>query len=241
MIKTFSRLGDRTQLDSQHSQWWLPQDPLPSQAGLLSFILHSLFLRFVGTVRVRPPTTWEAARLPEPCYDTTIRGDGALSTPGAAQNSTFLRDIVQVVEDRILIFDPEEKDRVRSFQERGFMPPGTKRYKDRRFMFDKVFNHESRQQDVYDATAEPLLKGVIEGYNATVFAYGVRPRSFRSISCSVLICYVLGYRLRQDPYHQWYRRGSWTHLPDYGGPLQENRGAQRGTQRRSHGHIPRDL
>ncbi|KAF9563739.1 kinesin-domain-containing protein [Agrocybe pediades] len=123
-------------------------------------------------VRVRPPTSWEAARLPEPCYDTTFRGDGALSTPGKVVNTATLRDIVQIVDDRILTFDPDEKDRSRAFMERGFMPPGTKRYKDKRFMFDRVFGHEARQQDVYEATAQPLLKGLLDGYNATVFAYG---------------------------------------------------------------------
>ncbi|KAJ8086305.1 tubulin-dependent ATPase kip3 [Marasmius tenuissimus] len=39
-------------------------------------------------------------------------------------------------------------------------------------MFDKVFNWEAQQGDVYEATAKPLLQGVLEGYNATVFAYG---------------------------------------------------------------------
>lgn len=81
--------------------------------------------------------------------------------------------MVQIIDDRILTFDPDEKDKARAFVERGFMPPGTKRYKDRRFMFDKVFNHESHQQDVYEATAQPLLQGILEGFNATVFAYGV--------------------------------------------------------------------
>ncbi|KAF8901672.1 kinesin-like protein [Gymnopilus junonius] len=123
-------------------------------------------------VRVRPPTAWEAARLPEPCFETTLRGDGALSTPGKVVNTSTLRDIVQVVDDRILTFDPDEKDRVKSFMERGFLPPGTKRYKDRRFMFDRVFGHEARQQEVYEATAQPLLRGLLDGYNATVFAYG---------------------------------------------------------------------
>lgn len=80
---------------------------------------------------------------------------------------------MQIVDDRILTFDPDEKDRSRAFMERGFMPPGTKRYKDRRFMFDKVFGHEARQDDVYSATSQPLLAGLFEGYNATVFAYGV--------------------------------------------------------------------
>ncbi|KAG6903349.1 hypothetical protein C0995_013102 [Termitomyces sp. Mi166 len=125
-------------------------------------------------VRVRPPTTWESARLPDPCYDTTIRGDGALSTPGKVpvHHTAPLRDIVQIVDDRILTFDPDEKDQARAFVERGFMPPGTKRYKDKRFMFDRVCGHETRQHEVYEATSQPLLKGLLDGYNATVFAYG---------------------------------------------------------------------
>ncbi|KAF7313586.1 Kinesin family protein [Mycena chlorophos] len=123
-------------------------------------------------VRVRPPTSWEAARLPEPCYDTTIRGEGALSTPRAAISTSSLREVVQIIDDRILTFDPAEKDPSKAFLERGFLPPGTKRYKDKRFMFDRVFNDEAQQQDVYQATAQPLLQGVLDGYNATVFAYG---------------------------------------------------------------------
>ncbi|KIJ70343.1 hypothetical protein HYDPIDRAFT_78727 [Hydnomerulius pinastri MD-312] len=124
-------------------------------------------------VRVRPPTSWEAARLPEPCYDTTIRGDGTLATPGKPVTATApLRDIVQIVDDRILTFDPDEKDKTRAFVERGFLPPGTKRYKDKRFMFDRVFNGEARQEEVYASTAKPLLNGLLDGYNATVFAYG---------------------------------------------------------------------
>ncbi|TRM68417.1 P-loop containing nucleoside triphosphate hydrolase protein [Schizophyllum amplum] len=123
-------------------------------------------------VRVRPPTSWEAQRLPEPCYDTTLRGDGALSTPGRANTSSMLRNIVEIIDDRILTFDPQERDPSKAFMERGFLPPGTKRYKDKRFMFDRVFDHEARQQDVYDSTARPLLKNLLDGYNATVFAYG---------------------------------------------------------------------
>lgn len=78
------------------------------------------------------------------------------------------------MDDRILTFDPDEKDKARAFVERGFMPPGTKRYKDKRFMFDRVFDGETRQEGVYAATAKPLLSGLLDGYNATVFAYGVR-------------------------------------------------------------------
>ncbi|KAI0759930.1 P-loop containing nucleoside triphosphate hydrolase protein [Irpex lacteus] len=125
-------------------------------------------------VRVRPPTSWEAARLPETVTDDTIRTEGAFSTPltkpVASQSS--LRNIVQIVDDRVLTFDPEERNASRAFVERGFLPPGTKRYKDRRFIFDRVFRHDAAQTDVYEGTAKPLLKNVLDGYNATIFAYG---------------------------------------------------------------------
>ncbi|KAH9173407.1 P-loop containing nucleoside triphosphate hydrolase protein [Lactarius sanguifluus] len=124
-------------------------------------------------VRVRPPSSWEAARLPELIYDTTIRGDGALSMPERPSTSySSVREIVQIVDDRILTFDPAEPDQAKAFAERGFIPPGTKRYKDRRFMFDRVFRPDSSQQEVYDATARPLLQRLLDGFNTTVFAYG---------------------------------------------------------------------
>lgn len=72
-----------------------------------------------------------------------------------------------------MTFDPDEKDPSRAFVERGFVPPGTKRYKDRRFIFDRVFGHNAVQEDVYRDTAKPLLRNLLDGYNATIFAYGV--------------------------------------------------------------------
>ncbi|KZV65810.1 kinesin-domain-containing protein [Peniophora sp. CONT] len=124
-------------------------------------------------VRVRPPTAYESTRLPEAVYDTTIRGDGTLSAPiRPVASMSSVREIVQVVDDRILTFDPVETDQARAFVERGFVPPGSKRYKDKRFMFDRVFRYDASQQDVYDGTARPLLNNLLDGFNATVFAYG---------------------------------------------------------------------
>ncbi|KAH9998345.1 kinesin-domain-containing protein [Russula vinacea] len=124
-------------------------------------------------VRVRPPSAREAARLPDLVYDTTIRGDGALSIPERPSTSySSVREVVQVVDDRILTFDPAEPDQAKAFVERGFLPPGTKRYKDRRFMFDKVYRPDASQQEVYDTTARPLLQRLLDGFNTTAFAYG---------------------------------------------------------------------
>ncbi|XP_020621415.1 kinesin-like protein KIF27 [Orbicella faveolata] len=44
--------------------------------------------------------------------------------------------------------------------------------KDRGFTFDYVFPPKTTQADVYDKCVEPLVKSCMEGYNATVFAYG---------------------------------------------------------------------
>ncbi|XP_032811281.1 kinesin-like protein KIF3A isoform X1 [Petromyzon marinus] len=40
------------------------------------------------------------------------------------------------------------------------------------FTFDTVFGTESKQVDVYNLTARPIVDSVLEGYNGTIFAYG---------------------------------------------------------------------
>lgn len=126
-----------------------------------------------SAVRVRPPNAWESARLPDLNLEPSFRTDGALSSPVKTTSTGCLTEVVKVIDDRILMFDPDQKDRTRAFVERGFLPPGTKRYKDKRFMFDHVFDRYASQMDVYDTTARPLLNKLLDGYNATVFAYGV--------------------------------------------------------------------
>ncbi|KAF6017971.1 KIF3A [Bugula neritina] len=40
------------------------------------------------------------------------------------------------------------------------------------FTFDNVFGPDSKQADVYNEIARPLVNSVLEGYNGTIFAYG---------------------------------------------------------------------
>jgi len=49
---------------------------------------------------------------------------------------------------------------------------GSRRCKDIKYGFDKVFDENACQQAVYEATAKPIIKEIMKGYNATVFAYG---------------------------------------------------------------------
>ena len=44
--------------------------------------------------------------------------------------------------------------------------------KEHQFFFDYVFSQSSTQEEVYQNTTKQLLPGIIDGFNATVFAYG---------------------------------------------------------------------
>ena len=68
----------------------------------------------------------------------------------------------------IVLLDPEEDhdDILRA-----------NRSRERKYMFDVVSDARADQQDVYAATAKILIGSVLEGYNATVFAYGATGRA----------------------------------------------------------------
>ena len=40
------------------------------------------------------------------------------------------------------------------------------------YAFDSAFDHNSTQQDVYEATAKPFIPNLLKGLHVTVFAYG---------------------------------------------------------------------
>ena len=43
---------------------------------------------------------------------------------------------------------------------------------DTNFRFDRVFDMESTQKQVYDVAAKPIIDSVLDGFNGTIFAYG---------------------------------------------------------------------
>ncbi|KAL9082771.1 MAG: hypothetical protein Q9159_006184 [Coniocarpon cinnabarinum] len=123
-------------------------------------------------VRVRPFTIREAAQLSKTDDAPLFLGDGSLAgaqTPKLA--SKGLRSIIKVVDDRCLVFDPPEDNPVQRFS-KTVLPGSGKRVKDQTFCFDKVFDENTAQGDVYESTSKNLLDNVLNGYNATVFAYG---------------------------------------------------------------------
>ncbi len=120
-------------------------------------------------VRVRPFTLKEAAQLKK-CDDSTIfLGDGSLAAAPTQRPGKGIHHVIKVVDDRCLVFDPPEEGLAKP-------RPGAhtmgKRCKDQTFGFDRVFDENATQDDVYQHTTKGLLDSVLDGYNATVFAYG---------------------------------------------------------------------
>ncbi|RPA87584.1 kinesin-domain-containing protein [Ascobolus immersus RN42] len=124
------------------------------------------------TVRVRPFTIREAAQIPR-CDDSpAFFGDGSLAaTPQPKITSKGIRKVIKVIDDRVLVFDPPEDNPLARFGKQILGPQG-KRVKDMRFGFDKIFDEDATQEEVYQATSQKLLDNVLDGFNATVFAYG---------------------------------------------------------------------
>ncbi|XP_074201634.1 kinesin-like protein KIF19 isoform X1 [Camelus bactrianus] len=51
-------------------------------------------------------------------------------------------------------------------------PLCTHRSREKTFIFDTVFDQQASQEDVYRATTQHLVEGVVSGYSSTMFAYG---------------------------------------------------------------------
>ncbi|XP_047516275.1 kinesin-like protein KIF18A isoform X1 [Pieris napi] len=84
------------------------------------------------------------------------------------------RIVVDVVDDKMLVFDPKEETRPFFYQ--GVQQPN-KNYlkranKELKFVFDDVCGQEASNQDVFETTTKDIISSLMEGYNCSVFAYG---------------------------------------------------------------------
>ena len=156
----------------------------PASTPLSAFVAPSAKQSSISVaVRVRPFTTNENNKLIRNDDDEMLMGDGCLSTPTSQQQSSSsqkkvfapigLRKIIKVVDDRMLIFDPPETNPIAKMQKNAF-PNSFKgsRIREHKFVFDRLFDEDTAQDEVYHNTTKPLLDSVLDGYNATVFAYG---------------------------------------------------------------------
>lgn len=86
------------------------------------------------------------------------------------------RSIIDIVDDKTLIFDPLDSEReptdVYFYHGRQFKAIGTKRCKNSQYAFDGVFNDGSSNRSIFETVTRPMVDATIDGYNCSVFAYG---------------------------------------------------------------------
>ncbi|XP_067168039.1 kinesin-like protein KIF18B isoform X2 [Apteryx mantelli] len=86
--------------------------------------------------------------------------------PNPREREGAAHAVLHVVDQHILVFDPEEPGGLLA----GRAPKH--RCKDLKFVFDRVFGEGATQEEVFQHTTREVLDGVLNGYNCSVFAYG---------------------------------------------------------------------
>lgn len=86
------------------------------------------------------------------------------------------RSIIDIVDDRTLVFDPLDSEReptdVYFYHGRQFKSIGAKKNKNSTYSFDRVFDDNSTNPSIYETVTQPMVDATIDGYNCSVFAYG---------------------------------------------------------------------
>nr|XP_010329770.1 kinesin-like protein KIF18B [Saimiri boliviensis boliviensis] len=105
--------------------------------------------------------------------DSTLQVVVRVRPPTPRELDSQRRPVVQVVDERVLVFNPEEPDRGFPGLKWGSTHDGPKKKsKDLTFVFDRVFGEAASQQDVFQHTTHSILDSFLQGYNCSVFAYG---------------------------------------------------------------------
>lgn len=86
-----------------------------------------------------------------------------------AERYSNRKKVVTVVDEHIIVFDPKKETVPSRKRRRSIL---TRQPKDLKLAFDKVFDQYATQVDVFEASTKPLVDGVMDGINCSVFAYG---------------------------------------------------------------------
>ncbi|XP_065603783.1 kinesin-like protein KIF18B [Cyrtonyx montezumae] len=105
-----------------------------------------------------------------PPEDGTVAVVVRVRPPTPSERDGAAHPVLHVVDQHILVFDPEEPGAPSgaALPSRGPKHRG----KDIKFVFDRVFGEGATQEEVFQHTTQEVLDGVLNGYNCSVFAYG---------------------------------------------------------------------
>jgi kinesin family protein 18/19 len=98
-------------------------------------------------VRVRPFNAKELPHVTSIIGSPLWVGEGSLAaTPQNRLSTKGIRRVVQVVDDRVLVFDPPEENPIAQYS-KTIVAQGRKS-KDMRYAFDRIFDETCTQEDV---------------------------------------------------------------------------------------------
>nr|CAD7444518.1 unnamed protein product [Timema bartmani] len=94
--------------------------------------------------------------------------------PNSKELGNNFREIIQVVDNSMLIFDPKSDEKSFFYQgvKQNRRDIAKKQNKELNFLFDCVFGYESTNSDIYESSTKEIIASVLEGYNCSVFVYG---------------------------------------------------------------------
>lgn len=95
-------------------------------------------------------------------------GSSSASTPAISVGEQRLMVAVRVRP----VMNPKEEKCIKVFSKKSLHFDDGNKNKPKKYMYDYVFDEDASQEEVYLTTTSPLVKDVIKGYSAAVFAYG---------------------------------------------------------------------
>uniref|UniRef100_A0A1A9UWC7 Kinesin motor domain-containing protein n=1 Tax=Glossina austeni TaxID=7395 RepID=A0A1A9UWC7_GLOAU len=84
------------------------------------------------------------------------------------------RSVIKVIDTTTLLFDPDEEDDEFFFQgvKQKFRDVTKRVHKKMSMEFDRVFDANTANKEIFEECVAPLVDSVLNGYNCSIFAYG---------------------------------------------------------------------
>lgn len=96
--------------------------------------------------------------------------------PLMQQQQDDARSIIDVIDDKMLIFDPLDYDNQRAqyhyYHGKKYKEIGPRPNKNAKYIFDKVFDETADNFYIYETVTKPMIQATVDGLNCSVFAYG---------------------------------------------------------------------
>ncbi|XP_011858982.1 PREDICTED: kinesin-like protein KIF18A isoform X2 [Vollenhovia emeryi] len=135
-------------------------------------------VRKAGVKRLSPgsakPSTSGSTMKAEDTSEISIKVIVRVRPPNKRELQENCRTVIEVVDDKMLIFDPKEHETpffFRNVPQKG-RDMLKRQNKQLPFIFDRVFDLASSNADVFEGSTKSVISSLLDGYNCSVFAYG---------------------------------------------------------------------